>query len=85
MTADGDSVDGAGGSPDDGDGRSRTDTSGSGPRAEPSTGGVVTGDHQPPDVPEADLVADPLPEAESRETAEAWEESDPMEGEAPTG
>jgi hypothetical protein len=38
-----------------------------------------------PRAPDGDLGGDPLPEAESRETVEAWEESDAMEGEAPTG
>lgn len=30
-------------------------------------------------------VSDPIPEADSAETEEAWEESESMEGEAPTG
>lgn len=30
-------------------------------------------------------VPDPIPEADSPETEEAWEESGPMGGEAPTG
>jgi len=32
-----------------------------------------------------DLVHQPIPEADSEETAEAWEESGAMEGQAPTG
>jgi hypothetical protein len=32
-----------------------------------------------------DLVPDPLPEADSAETADAWEASEAMEGQAPTG
>jgi len=32
-----------------------------------------------------DLVADPLPEADSDRTAQAWEDAGAMDGEAPTG
>lgn len=32
-----------------------------------------------------DLVADPIPEADSDETAAAWEVEDPMGGQSPTG
>jgi hypothetical protein len=30
-------------------------------------------------------VAEPIPEADSDETAEAWVEGEPMDGQAPTG
>ena len=32
-----------------------------------------------------DAVPEPIPEADSDATADAWEESEAMEGEAPTG
>ncbi len=35
--------------------------------------------------PEAPTVPEPIPEADSAETAEAWEETGGMGGEAPTG
>jgi hypothetical protein len=37
------------------------------------------------DIDTEDLVPDPLPEADSASTAEAWDDTEAMEGEAPTG
>jgi len=34
---------------------------------------------------DTDVIPDPLPEAESPAVAAAWEDSDAMEGQAPTG
>jgi hypothetical protein len=51
--------------------------------------GEVPGDHAAPtdevDDPGADELPDPIPEADSEDTADAWEESEAMDGEAPTG
>lgn len=35
--------------------------------------------------PEEESVSEPIPEADSDATSEAWETTEPMDGEAPTG
>jgi len=48
-------------------------------------GSSVARDPRGVDPEEGDLVPDPLPEADSSETADGWEASGAMEGPAPTG